>query len=206
MARYDAVMFDLLTALLDSWTLWNSVAGGEAPGLRWRRRYLDLTYGCGTYRPYEELVAEAAAETGMASGAAAALAVRWGELAPWPEAPGLLAGLRQRGLKLAVATNCSRPLGCQAAARVGVTFDAVVTSEEAGFYKPRAEVYQAALAALGMPPHRVLFVAGSASDVPGAAGVGMDVVWHNRAGLAPRDDARPLLMADRLGPLLAVAE
>ena len=25
--RYDAVLYDLLTALLDSWTLWDSVAG-----------------------------------------------------------------------------------------------------------------------------------------------------------------------------------
>jgi hypothetical protein len=36
-----------------------------------------------------------------------------------------------------------------------------------------------------------LFVAGSASDVPGAQGVGMPVYWHNRIGLPPRDDARP---------------
>ncbi len=205
MPRYQAVMFDLLTALLDSWTLWNSVAGGDAPGLRWRRRYLELTYGCGAYRPYETLVAEAAAETAMAPGAAAALAARGGEWQPWPEAPALRAGLRDRGLKLAVATNCSVPLGNQAAARVGVPFDAVITSEETGFYKPRAEVYQAALARLGLPASQVLFVAGSASDVPGAAGVGMDVVWHNRAGLPARDSTQPLLMAERLEPLLALA-
>ena len=54
--KYDAVVFDLLTALLDSWTLWNAVAGSEADGLRWRRRYLEITYGCGRYRPYETLV------------------------------------------------------------------------------------------------------------------------------------------------------
>ena len=202
MRRYDAVMFDLLTALLDSWTLWNSVAGGEEPGLRWRRRYLELTYGCGAYRPYETLVAEAAAETDMAPGAAAALAARWGELQPWSEAPALLAGLRAQGLKLAVATNCSIPLGHQAAGRVGVPFDAVITSEAAGFYKPRAEVYAVALDQLALPAQRVLFVAGSASDVPGAAGMGMDVVWHKRAGLAPKDATRPLQMAASLTPLL----
>ncbi|MGO8892820.1 MAG: hypothetical protein ACLP8X_18045 [Streptosporangiaceae bacterium] len=28
--RYDAVLFDLLTALLDSWTLWAEVAGIRA--------------------------------------------------------------------------------------------------------------------------------------------------------------------------------
>jgi len=47
MPRYDAVVFDLLTALLDSWTLWNSVAGSAEDGMRWRRRYLEITYGCG---------------------------------------------------------------------------------------------------------------------------------------------------------------
>ena len=30
---HRAVAFDLLTALLDSWTLWNAVAGDETPGL-----------------------------------------------------------------------------------------------------------------------------------------------------------------------------
>ena len=55
--RYDAVVFDLLTALINSWTLWNAAAGSEADGLRWRRKYLELTYGQGAYRPYESLVA-----------------------------------------------------------------------------------------------------------------------------------------------------
>ena len=30
MKRYDAVLFDLLTALIDSWALWNRVAGTAA--------------------------------------------------------------------------------------------------------------------------------------------------------------------------------
>ena len=47
------------------------------------------------------------------------------------------------------------------------------------------------MTALGTAPERTLFVAGSASDVPGAKGVGMAVYWHNRIGLPPRDDTRP---------------
>ena len=43
--KYDAVVFDLLTALLDSWTLWNDVAGSPEAGMKWRRRYLEITYG-----------------------------------------------------------------------------------------------------------------------------------------------------------------
>jgi hypothetical protein len=50
--RYAAVLFDLLTALLDSWSLWDRVAGGPEAGRRWRMRYPQLTYGAGRYRPY----------------------------------------------------------------------------------------------------------------------------------------------------------
>ena len=43
-----AVLFDLLTALLDSWSVWNAAAGSEASGRAWRAEYLRLTYGCGS--------------------------------------------------------------------------------------------------------------------------------------------------------------
>lgn len=203
--RFDAVVFDLLTALLDSWTTWNRAAGSEADGLRWRREYLRLTYGCGAYRPYEELVAEAALAVGLRRRHADALGAVWGELQPWPEVAGVLGALHRRGVPLGVATNCSIAQGRAAAALVGVPLAAVVTSEEAGFYKPRPEPYLAVLKVLGTAPGRTLFVAGSPADVPGASGVGMPVFWHNRAGLAPvSDTAHAFLVADRLDPLLEI--
>jgi len=55
-----AVLFDLLTALLDSWSLWDAVAGSQEAGRAWRAEYLRLTYGCGAYVPYEHLVRAAA--------------------------------------------------------------------------------------------------------------------------------------------------
>jgi 2-haloacid dehalogenase len=188
-ARFDAVVFDLLTALLDSWTLWNAVAGSSEAGLRWRRRYLELTYACGAYRPYETLVAEAAVDAGLSPSLAQDLASRWQELRPWPEVPGVLEQLADR-VPLAIATNCSVRLGEAAAGRAGDVFAHVVTAESVGFYKPRPEPYRSVLAALGTEPRRTLFVAGSVSDVPGAQGVGMPVYWHNRMRLAPSDGAR----------------
>lgn len=140
--RYDAVVFDLLTALLDSWTLWNAVAGSEEAGMRWRRRYLEITYGCGAYRPYETLVRDAAVDVGLPAELGGALERRWRELQPWPEAPAVLKTLP---LPLAVATNCSVRLGRQAAERVGAPFAVVETAESVGFYKPRPEVYRAVL-------------------------------------------------------------
>ena len=187
-----AVVFDLLTALLDSWSLWNEAAGNEEDRRRWRARYVELTYACGAYQPYETLVAEAARDAGLPPTAAAALPALWKKLQPWPEAPAVLRRLKARGILLGVATNCSIELGRQAAACCGVSFDAVVTAEEAGYYKPRPEPYRAVLAALGVKADDAVFVAGSSADVPGAAGVGMRVVWHNRVGLAARPGPLPL--------------
>src|SRR5712691_4256524 len=87
-ARYRAVVFDLLTALLDSWTLWNRVAGSDDVGLAWPRVYLTLTYEAGAYCPYEELIREAARQAGVDVRRANELIAWWSELRPWPEAPG----------------------------------------------------------------------------------------------------------------------
>jgi len=186
--RYDAVLFDLLTALIDSWSLWNRVAGSEAAGRAWRGEYLKLTYGCGDYRPYETLVAEAAVASGLPAACARELENAWLDLEPWDDAPPLLERLAGQ-YRLGVVTNCSERLGRLAAQRLGTPFDVVVTSERAGFYKPRPEPYRLALESLGLPASRVLFVCGSAFDLFGTASVGMDTVWHNRVGLARPDGA-----------------
>jgi 2-haloacid dehalogenase len=201
---YDAVVFDLLTALMDSWTLWNSVAGSQEAGLRWRRRYLEITYGCGVYRPYETLVREAATDAGLPASAGDELERRWRELSPWPEAAQVLAALAEH-VPLAVATNCSQRLGRAAAAGAGDCFKVVITAEQAGFYKPRPEPYQAVLVALGTQAERTLFVAGSAADVPGAQSTGMPVYWHNRIGLPAQDGASPQFLERSLHRLPSIA-
>ena len=200
--KYEAVIFDLLTALTDSSSLWNSVAGSPERGMAWRRRYLEITYGCGAYRPYETLVREAARDVGLPQQLGDDLEWRWLELSPWPEAASVL---QRIPVPLAVATNCSVRLGRQAADRVGVPFAIVETAESVGFYKPRPEVYHTVLKRLGTAPERTLFVAGSASDVPGAKRAGMPVYWHNRIGLPPQavgdDDVQPDFLEMSLEPL-----
>ena len=199
--RYDAVVFDLLTALIDSWTLWNRAAGSAEDGLRWRRAYLELTYGTGAYSPYEDIVRQAAAKADVAAACADTLFAQWNGLLPWPETRQVLAALADR-VPLGVVTNCSRALGAAAVACTGGRFAAVVTAESAGFYKPRPEPYRAVLKMMRTDPARTLFVAGSAADVPGATGAGMPVFWHNRMGLQPVGDARPDFSAASLEPLV----
>jgi 2-haloalkanoic acid dehalogenase type II len=198
---YDAIIFDLLTALIDSWTLWNSVAGTSEAGLRWRHSYLRLTYGAGCYRPYETIVAEAAIEADIAPGNARILVARWGELEPWPEAVEVLQRLSET-VRLATVTNCSIRLGHIAAESVFSGFDTVVTAEDAGFYKPHPRPYAKTLEALGTDPGRTLFVAGSASDVPGALALGMPVYWHNRIGMPTVGSVPHTYLEPCLNPLL----
>jgi 2-haloalkanoic acid dehalogenase type II len=200
--RYDAVLFDLLSALVDSWTLWDDVAGGQRAGREWREEYLRLTYDAGEYRSYEAIVAEAARASAVPDDAAEELVDRWGELRPWPEAPDVLADLRRRGVPLGVVTNCSDRLGRRAAEAVGVDFETVATAERAGWYKPNPEPYQLARRELDVPADRTLFVSGSGRDVPGARDVGMDAVWHNRVGLARPDGVADLPTVTTLDPLV----
>jgi 2-haloacid dehalogenase len=201
--RYDAVLFDLLTALLDSWTLWNRIAGSEEQGREWRAAYLRQTYQAGRYRPYETLVAEAALEVGLASELATYLAERYHELKPWPEVTEVFDALRREGLKLGVVTNCSEARGATAIACTGVEFDVVVTAERAGYYKPDPRPYEQALAELGMTANRCLFVAGSVYDLFGTSKVGLPTYWHDRIGLDPPENMpKPLAHHRTLHPLL----
>ena len=181
---YAAVGFDLLTALLDTWSLWSDVAGDRALGMRWHGASQALLRGK-KYRPFEDIVRESAGEVGLDPKRASELLRRWGDFEPWPDVPEILE--RLDGRKRFIVTNCSRKLGRLAAFRAG-RFDLVMTAEEAGAYKPDPLPYRMALERLGLDPAEVLFVAGSAHDVGGAARVGMDVYWANRGGAsAPTD-------------------
>ena len=178
----QAVLFDLLTALLDSWTVWNAAAGSEPQGRAWRGvpaphlwlRRLSALRAIGGRgrrggRPARFRACRAGGELGL--------------LPAWDGARELLAALRPHS-RLGVVTNCSRALGHRAAALLGVDWDVVVTSEEAGYYKPDPRPYQLALARLDVQPGCAAFVAGSGYDLFGTSRVGLRTYWHNRVGLA----------------------
>ncbi|WP_375509091.1 HAD-IA family hydrolase [uncultured Caballeronia sp.] len=200
-----AILFDLLTALLDSWTLWNQSAGSEQAGRAWRAEYLRLTYGCGQYVEYERLVRDAAANVGLSESAPRALEEKWLQLAPWSGALDALQRL-QPHCKLAIVTNCSVRLGRQAAEIFPIRWDAIITAEEADVYKPNPLPYRLALDKLGVTTADAAFVAGSSYDMFGTAAVGLRTYWHNRIGLPLVEGAQPPeIESPSLDPLVAWA-
>jgi 2-haloacid dehalogenase len=212
--RPKAIVFDLLTALLDSWSLWDASTPSKSSeeGRTWRARYLEITFGTGAYVPYEDLVRQAACDVGLPDSAPTALLRDWTDLEAWPDVAEVLSVLRAKGYKLGVVTNCSKRLGRIAAQKAGKgavkgsgndAFDAVITAEESGFYKPTREAYMAILNSMGYEPDDVLFVAGSAGDVEGATNAGMRVVWHNKVGLTKKGRAVPLKESSTLKDTLS---
>jgi len=180
--QYDAVLFDLLSALLDSWSLWDDVAGDLTLGRAWRLHYLEAASRTASYEPYVALIGESAKAVGLSKSRADILVSRWCELTPWPEATDILTELASK-IKIGVVTNCSEELGVAATNQFGVDFDVVLTSERAVYYKPDPRIYGMAISEIGEAPERILYVAGSPYDVCGAAAAGMPVYWHNRTGL-----------------------
>jgi 2-haloacid dehalogenase len=176
----QAACFDLLSALLDSWTVWDGVAAslGRADlGRVWRQRYLEITSTVGGYRPYLTLVSEAATGVGLPEETASRLERAWDGLRPWPD---VVPALGRLEVPAAVVTNCSLSMGRRAAACVGMPFDVVVTTEEAGAYKPDPAPYRMACERLGRAPQDVAFLAGSPFDARGALAFGFQVTWVNR--------------------------
>jgi 2-haloalkanoic acid dehalogenase type II len=91
---------------------------------------------------------------------------------------------------------------------LGGCFAHLVTSQDARAYKPRPEMFTAALGLLGLGPHEVIHVGDSlTSDVAGAARLGMPVAWVNRQGRpAPGAGPRPTYEVAGLGELLALLD
>jgi putative hydrolase of the HAD superfamily len=124
---------------------------------------------------------------------------------PYPEVPATLRALRERGLRLVVASNWDCSLG-EVLREAGIRdlVDGVVTSAEAGAPKPDARVFEAALALAGCPPERAVHVGDSPSkDVAGAGAAGIAAVLLRRRGERP--DEVPADLASGARPVAEIA-
>ena len=93
--------------------------------------------------------------------------------------------LRQAGCRTAILSNGSRDMLEPAVAHAGLTgwFDAVLSVEDSGVFKPDYRVYQQACDHFGLPPAAICFLSSNGWDAAGAASFGFRVAWINRANL-----------------------
>jgi FMN phosphatase YigB (HAD superfamily) len=132
-----------------------------------------------------------------------------GRAAEFPPHHGpLLRQLAQR-YRLAVVSNFDyTPTALDILERAGVVelFDAIVVSDEVGWRKPKRDIFDVALARLGVRAAESLFVGDRADmDVLGAQQIGMDVAWINRDGEPlPSGIAPPTYEIRDLGELAGI--
>jgi 2-haloacid dehalogenase len=103
-------------------------------------------------------------------------------LSAFPEVPETLARVRAAGLATAILSNGTPAMLAAAigAAELNDLFDAVLSVEEVGAFKPDRQVYQLAVDRLGTPAASIAFVSSNGWDAHAASAFGMQVVWCNR--------------------------
>lgn len=126
-----------------------------------------------------------------AAGDAERFAEAIGDWPAFPDTEDALRRLHER-FRLGVITNCDRSLFALANRRLGITFDWVVTAEQAGAYKPSHAPFELAFATIPVAPECILHVAQSLfhDHVP-AQELGLSTVWVDRRGDRPGYGATP---------------
>jgi len=105
-------------------------------------------------------------------------------LEPFPEVRDVLGELKRAGMKTAILSNGSPRMldALVSAAKLGELFDAVLSVEDVGAFKPHPKVYQLACDRLQVAAAAISFQSSNAWDAHAASAFGMRVVWCNRYG------------------------
>ena len=136
----------------------------------------------------------------------------WHRLAPWPDTVAGLTRLKQR-LTISTLSNGNLSLLVAMAKHGGLPWDAVLTAELFGRFKPDPAVYLGAARLLGLEPGQVLMVAAHPTDLVAARRAGLRTAyvprpaeygpggWMEPVGDAVFDTVAPDLnaLADQLG-------
>ena len=104
---------------------------------------------------------------------------------PFPDTVEALRALEGR-YKLAVISNIDDDLFAASVRQLGVTFELVVTAEQARCYKPGPAIFELALRRLAVEPHHITHVAEGVTEIPPARRLGCATVWVRRHGRSAR--------------------
>lgn len=100
-------------------------------------------------------------------------------LKPFPEVPEALQRLARK-YKLVILSNGDRDMLEAAKPHLGHSFDATISVQEAGYFKPHRKTYETAARILGVSPLQCMHVANHAFDCIGAKAAGMRAAFIDR--------------------------
>jgi 2-haloacid dehalogenase len=156
----------------------------------WRAKQLEYTWQRSLmrrYRPFSHVTREALAfscqalDLSLDEIQAEALMGEYLMLSPYPDVAGFLKNLKME--KRAILSNGSPDMLEPLVANSGLKFDAVLSVDELGIYKPAPEVYGLAVRKLQARKEEIGFVSSNCWDALGAKSFGFTVYWINRTGM-----------------------
>ena len=108
-------------------------------------------------------------------------------ISAYPEVKETLNRLKANGVKLAILSNGTPAMLSSAVdnANLGGLFDAVLSVEEVGVFKPHSSVYQLAVDRLAVAPKQICFISSNGWDAFSAKAFGFHVLWCNRFAQVP---------------------
>ena len=108
-------------------------------------------------------------------------------ISAYPEVNETLCRLKASGVKLAILSNGTPAMLSSAVdnANLGGLFDAVLSVEEVGVFKPHSSVYQLAVDRLAVAPKQICFISSNGWDAFSAKAFGFHVLWCNRFAQVP---------------------
>jgi 2-haloacid dehalogenase len=158
----------------------------------WRVKQLEYTWTLSLmdrFRDFRELTAEAldvvaAGFGGLADGLRPKLLGAYEELDAYPDVMPTLMALRAKGARTAILSNGSAAMLANATRAAGLThlFDAVLSIDDLGVYKPKPVVYGLVGRRFNVTPDAVAFQSSNRWDIAGAKAFGFHTTWINRAG------------------------
>jgi 2-haloacid dehalogenase len=100
----------------------------------------------------------------------------------YPEVPGALAELKERGFEIAILSNGTPKMLEAAVKNSGLEelIPEIFSVEQVGIFKPDPRVYQIAVEGLNVKAEEIVFQSSNAWDAAGAAAFGLRVAWINR--------------------------
>ncbi|MDD5139797.1 MAG: beta-phosphoglucomutase [Verrucomicrobiales bacterium] len=107
-----------------------------------------------------------------------------------PGVPAVIAGLKDRHIKIAIASSSKNTWTILERVGLTDTFDAVVTGNDIRETKPSPEIFLKAAHQVGLPPAECLVIEDAAVGVEGALRAGMRVLAVGSAATDPRATAR----------------
>jgi len=143
------------------------------------------------FRPYREVLGGVVLAFGRRLGFApspeeqASLAASLKNWKPWPDTVAALQRLKKK-FKLAILSNIDDDLFPSTRGMLQVSFEDVITAQQAHCYKPCLHLFRLALERLGTSPDQVLHIAQSVyHDLVPAKSLGLATVWVNRPSARP---------------------